>query len=112
MAKLYASEIAVRVAEDGVQIHGGYGFVKDYPAEKYFRDVKLMTIGEGTSEIQRLVIARRLLRADDRDTRSRRARAGGRSARDRPRDFADRGRRCRRAPISCARSLPTRAAPI
>src|SRR4029079_7488939 len=57
MAKLYASEIAVRAAEDCVQIHGGYGFVKDYPAEKYFRDVKLMTIGEGTSEIQRLVIA-------------------------------------------------------
>ncbi|MGE0593450.1 MAG: acyl-CoA dehydrogenase family protein [Vicinamibacterales bacterium] len=63
MAKLYASEIAVRCAEDGVQIHGGYGFVKDYPAEKYFRDVKLTTIGEGTSEIQRLVIARRLLGA-------------------------------------------------
>src|SRR5262245_16947276 len=61
MAKMYASEIAVRVAEDCVQIHGGYGFVKDYPAEKYFRDVKLMTIGEGTSEIQRLIIARRLL---------------------------------------------------
>ena len=61
MAKLYASEIAVRAAEDGVQIHGGYGFVKDYPAEKYFRDVKLTTIGEGTSEIQRLVIARQLL---------------------------------------------------
>ncbi len=61
MAKLYASEIAVRSAEDGVQIHGGYGFVKDYPAEKYFRDVKLTTIGEGTSEIQRLVIARQLL---------------------------------------------------
>ena len=61
MAKLYASETAVRVAEDGVQIHGGYGFVKDYPAEKYFRDVKLTTIGEGTSEIQRLVIARQLL---------------------------------------------------
>jgi len=61
MAKLYSSEIAVRVAEDGVQIHGGYGFVKDYPAEKYFRDVKLTTIGEGTSEIQRLVIARQLL---------------------------------------------------
>jgi alkylation response protein AidB-like acyl-CoA dehydrogenase len=61
MAKLYSSEIAVRVAEDGVQIHGGYGFVKDYPAEKYFRDVKLTTIGEGTSEIQRLVIARHLL---------------------------------------------------
>jgi alkylation response protein AidB-like acyl-CoA dehydrogenase len=63
IAKLYSSEIAVRVAEDGVQIHGGYGFVKDYPAEKYFRDVKLTTIGEGTSEIQRLVIARQLLAA-------------------------------------------------
>jgi hypothetical protein len=61
MAKLFASETAVRVAEDCVQIHGGYGFVKDYPAEKYFRDVKLLTIGEGTSEIQRLVIARQLL---------------------------------------------------
>jgi alkylation response protein AidB-like acyl-CoA dehydrogenase len=61
MAKLYASEMAVRAAEDCVQIHGGYGFVKDYPAEKYFRDVKLLTIGEGTSEIQRLVIARQLL---------------------------------------------------
>jgi len=60
-AKLYASEVAVRVADDCVQIHGGYGFVKDYPAEKYFRDVKLLTIGEGTSEIQRLVIARQLL---------------------------------------------------
>ena len=63
MAKLYSSEMAVRVAEDGVQIHGGYGFVKDYPAEKFFRDVKLTTIGEGTSEIQRLVIARQLLLA-------------------------------------------------
>jgi hypothetical protein len=61
MAKLYASEMAVRAADDCVQIHGGYGFVKDYPAEKYFRDVKLVTIGEGTSEIQRLVIARQLL---------------------------------------------------
>ena len=61
MAKLYASEIAVRAADDCVQIHGGYGFVKDYPAEKFFRDVKLVTIGEGTSEIQRLVIARQLL---------------------------------------------------
>ena len=61
IAKLYSSEIAVRVAEEGVQIHGGYGFVKDYPAEKYFRDVKLCTIGEGTSEIQRLVIGRQLL---------------------------------------------------
>jgi hypothetical protein len=63
MAKLYSSEIAVRVAEDGVQIHGGYGFVKDYPAEKFLRDVKLTTIGEGTSEIQRLVIARQLMGA-------------------------------------------------
>jgi alkylation response protein AidB-like acyl-CoA dehydrogenase len=62
MAKLYASEVAVRVAEDAVQIHGGYGFVKDYPVEKYFRDVKLLTIGEGTSEIQRLVIARNALK--------------------------------------------------
>jgi alkylation response protein AidB-like acyl-CoA dehydrogenase len=62
MAKLFASEMAVRVAEDAVQIHGGYGFVKDYPAEKFFRDVKLTTIGEGTSEIQRLVIARHLVR--------------------------------------------------
>jgi alkylation response protein AidB-like acyl-CoA dehydrogenase len=61
MAKLYASEIAVQAADDCVQIHGGYGFVKDYPAEKFFRDVKLTTIGEGTSEIQRLVIARHLL---------------------------------------------------
>jgi alkylation response protein AidB-like acyl-CoA dehydrogenase len=61
MAKLYSSEVAVRAAEDAVQIHGGYGFVKDYPAEKFFRDVKLTTIGEGTSEIQRLVIARQLL---------------------------------------------------
>ena len=61
MAKLFSSEVAVRAAEDAVQIHGGYGFVKDYPAEKYFRDVKLTTIGEGTSEIQRLVIARQLL---------------------------------------------------
>jgi alkylation response protein AidB-like acyl-CoA dehydrogenase len=61
MAKLFASEIAVKAADDCVQIHGGYGFVKDYPAEKYFRDVKLTTIGEGTSEIQRLVIARQLL---------------------------------------------------
>ena len=61
MAKLYAGEVAVRVANEAVQIFGGYGFVKDYPAEKYYRDVKLCTIGEGTSEIQRLVIARQLL---------------------------------------------------
>jgi len=62
MAKLYASEVAVRCANEGVQIHGGYGFIKDYPAEKIYRDVKLCTIGEGTSEIQRLVIARQLLK--------------------------------------------------
>jgi alkylation response protein AidB-like acyl-CoA dehydrogenase len=62
MAKLFASEVAVRVANECVQIHGGYGFIKDYPAEKFYRDVKLCTIGEGTSEIQRLVIARQLLK--------------------------------------------------
>ncbi len=61
MAKLYASEVAVRASDKGVQIHGGYGFIKEYPAEKYYRDVKLCTIGEGTSEIQRMVIARALL---------------------------------------------------
>ncbi len=63
MAKLFASEIAVEVANEAVQIHGGYGFIKDYPVEKFYRDVKLMTIGEGTSEIQRMVIARQLLKA-------------------------------------------------
>jgi alkylation response protein AidB-like acyl-CoA dehydrogenase len=62
MAKLYASEVSVRVANLAVQIHGGYGFTKDFPAEKFYRDVKLCTIGEGTSEIQRMVIARELLR--------------------------------------------------
>ncbi len=62
MAKLYASEVAGRCANEGVQIHGGYGFIKDYPAEKFYRDVKMCTIGEGTSEIQRLVIARQLLK--------------------------------------------------
>ena len=62
MAKLYTSEVAVKAANEGVQIHGGYGFIKDYPAEKFYRDVKLCTIGEGTSEIQRLVIARQLLK--------------------------------------------------
>ena len=62
MAKLFASEVAVKCANEGVQIHGGYGFIKDYPAEKFYRDVKLCTIGEGTSEVQRLVIARQLLR--------------------------------------------------
>ncbi len=60
IAKLYTSEVAVRCANEAVQIHGGYGFIKDYPAEKFYRDVKLCTIGEGTSEIQRMVIARQL----------------------------------------------------
>jgi alkylation response protein AidB-like acyl-CoA dehydrogenase len=63
MAKLYASESAVRAANEALQIHGGYGFTKDYPVEKFYRDVKLCTIGEGTSEIQRLVIARQLLKS-------------------------------------------------
>jgi alkylation response protein AidB-like acyl-CoA dehydrogenase len=63
MAKLYASEVAVRVSEESIQIHGGYGYTKDYPAEKYWRDSKLCTIGEGTSEIQRMVIAKQLLKA-------------------------------------------------
>ena len=62
MAKLYAGEVAVRVANECVQIHGGYGFIKEYPAEKFYRDVKLCTIGEGTSEIQRLVISREILK--------------------------------------------------
>ncbi|MDQ4120308.1 MAG: acyl-CoA dehydrogenase family protein [Acidobacteriota bacterium] len=63
MAKLFASEVAVKVSEESVQIHGGYGYTKDYPAEKYWRDSKLCTIGEGTSEIQRIVIAKQLLKA-------------------------------------------------
>jgi alkylation response protein AidB-like acyl-CoA dehydrogenase len=63
IAKLFASEAAVRIAGEAVQIHGGYGFIKDYPVEKFYRDVKLCTIGEGTSEIQRLVIARQLLKS-------------------------------------------------
>ncbi|MGA9997436.1 MAG: acyl-CoA dehydrogenase [Pyrinomonadaceae bacterium] len=62
MAKLYASEMSVRVCEEAIQIHGGYGYTKDYPPEKYWRDSKLCTIGEGTSEIQRIIIARELLR--------------------------------------------------
>jgi alkylation response protein AidB-like acyl-CoA dehydrogenase len=62
MAKLYASEVAVEVATEGVQIFGGYGYTKDFPAEKYFRDAKLCTIGEGTSEIQKLVISRSILK--------------------------------------------------
>ena len=61
-AKLFASEIAEKAANEAIQIHGGYGYVKDYPVEKFYRDVKLLTIGEGTSEIQRIVIARDLLK--------------------------------------------------
>ncbi len=61
MAKLYASEISVKVCEEAIQIHGGYGYTKDYPPEKYWRDSKLCTIGEGTSEIQRIIIAKQIL---------------------------------------------------
>jgi alkylation response protein AidB-like acyl-CoA dehydrogenase len=64
MAKYYASEVAVEVATEGVQIHGGYGYTKDFPVEKFYRDSKLCTIGEGTSEIQKLVISRELLRGN------------------------------------------------
>lgn len=66
MAKLYASEVGMRAAEAAVQIYGGYGYVKDYPVEKFFRDAKLCTIGEGTSEIQRLVVSRQLIRGHSR----------------------------------------------
>jgi alkylation response protein AidB-like acyl-CoA dehydrogenase len=62
MAKLFASEIGVKVCEEAIQVHGGYGYTKDYPPEKYWRDSKLCTIGEGTSEIQRLIIAREILK--------------------------------------------------
>jgi alkylation response protein AidB-like acyl-CoA dehydrogenase len=62
MAKLFASEVSVHVCEEAIQVHGGYGYTKDYPAEKYWRDSKLCTIGEGTSEIQRIIIAREILR--------------------------------------------------
>ena len=62
MAKYYASEVAVEVSTDAVQIHGGYGYTKDFPVEKYYRDSKLCTIGEGTSEIQKLVISREALK--------------------------------------------------
>lgn len=61
LAKLYASEAAVKITEQAIQIHGGYGFTKDFPVEKFYRDVKLTTIGEGTSEIQRLIIAKSIL---------------------------------------------------
>ena len=62
MAKYFASEVCVRVATEAVQIFGGYGYTKDFPVEKFYRDSKLCTIGEGTSEIQKLVIAREVLR--------------------------------------------------
>jgi alkylation response protein AidB-like acyl-CoA dehydrogenase len=62
MAKLYASEVAVDVANEAVQIFGGYGYTKDFPVEKFYRDAKLCTIGEGTSEIQKLVISRAILK--------------------------------------------------
>ncbi|MDZ7683234.1 MAG: acyl-CoA dehydrogenase family protein [Fodinibius sp.] len=60
MAKLFASELAVRAANEAVQIHGGYGYIKEYHVERFMRDAKLMTIGEGTSEVQRMIIAREL----------------------------------------------------
>ena len=62
MAKLFASETAMRVATDAIQIHGGYGYVKEYDVERYFRDGKILEIGEGTSEIQRLIISREILK--------------------------------------------------
>ncbi len=62
MAKLFSSEVAVRICDDAVQLFGGYGFIKDYPVEKFYRDVKLCTIGEGTSEIQRMIISREILK--------------------------------------------------
>ena len=64
MAKYYASEVAVKVSTDAVQIFGGYGYTKDFPVEKYYRDSKLCTIGEGTSEIQKIVIAREVIRGN------------------------------------------------
>jgi alkylation response protein AidB-like acyl-CoA dehydrogenase len=62
MAKYYASEVAVKVSNDAVQVFGGYGYTKDFPVEKFYRDSKLCTIGEGTSEIQKLVISREVLK--------------------------------------------------
>jgi len=61
MAKLYASEAGARAANRAVQIHGGYGFIKDYPVERFYRDIKLCEIGEGTSEVQRAIISRAVL---------------------------------------------------
>jgi len=64
MAKLFASEMAEQVCRNAIQVHGGYGYSREYPVERIYRDVRLMTIGEGTSEIQRMVIARGLLQKD------------------------------------------------
>jgi len=62
MAKLFASETAMAVTSDAIQVHGGYGYVRDYDVERYFRDAKILEIGEGTSEIQRLIISRAILK--------------------------------------------------
>ena len=62
MAKLFASEMAMKTTTDAIQVHGGYGYVKDYDVERYFRDAKILEIGEGTSEIQRLIISREILK--------------------------------------------------
>ena len=65
MAKLYASEICGEVTMDAMRIHGGYGYIKEYPAERYFRDAKVLTIGEGTSEVQKIVILKEILKSLD-----------------------------------------------
>ena len=62
MAKLFASEVAMKTTTDAIQVHGGYGYIKDYDVERYFRDAKILEIGEGTSEIQRLIISREILK--------------------------------------------------
>ena len=62
MCKLFASETCVKVANEALQIHGGYGYIKDFPVEKFYRDAKLCTIGEGTSEIQKVVISKNILK--------------------------------------------------
>ena len=62
MAKMFSSETCVKIANDAIQIHGGYGYIKEFPVEKFYRDSKLCTIGEGTTEIQKLVIARNILK--------------------------------------------------
>ena len=65
MAKLFASEAAMKITTDAIQIHGGYGYVKDYDVERYFRDAKILEIGEGTSEVQRLIILKQILNTVD-----------------------------------------------